>query len=205
MPSEANTAGAPAQGADATEPQGGASQAHGAEAQQPDAGSADNGTGTVDVASIQRKLSELERDNAKYRQEAREREDAQRKTDEAKLSDAERQQKRLTELTTENADLLQQLRDVRTRYSVIAAAQRLGFADPGDAFRLLDQSQLEFDDKGEPRHLDRLLGELLRAKPYLGNGTTRSAGSAEGGTRGGGQAQSGRNWLSEAMAARRGG
>lgn len=202
MPSEANAGDAEAQGAAGSQPQGGASQAHGAEAQQPDAGSAESGTSTVDVATIQRKLSELERDNAKYRQEAREREDAQRQADEAKLSEAERQQKRFTEMATENDALKRELRDVKTRYSVIAAAQRLGFADPGDAFRLLDQSQLEFDEKGEPRHLDKLLGDLLRAKPYLGNGTTRSAGSAEGGTRGGGQAQSGRNWLSEAIATR---
>lgn len=203
MPTETNTGAADGQAPAGAQPQEGASQAQAADAQSPQAGSADSGSGTEDVAQLRREREAANREAHRLRTELKTHQDAQRQAEEAKLSEAERLSRRHAELESENGTLKSQLREERTRNRVLSAASRLGYRDPGDAFSLLDRSSLEYGDDGEPKHIDRLLGELLRAKPYLGNtALLPRGGSGEGGPRGGADAGPGMNDLLRQAAGR---
>lgn len=201
MPDTTSGAADPQAGT-AAQPQEGGSQAQVANAQQSQADSADNESGTEDVAQLRDALAAANREAAKHRNELKKIRDAEKVAEEQKLPEADRQARRLQELETDNATLAQQLRAERTRSRVTAAAQRLGFIDPSDAYPMLDPNDIEFDEAGEPKHVDRLLGDVLRSKPHLAR-QARSNGSGEGGVRGTAQPQN--NWFSEAFAKRRGG
>jgi len=178
----ANTGAATTQAVSAAQPQVGASQAQAAETQSQ-ADGVENESSTGDVAQVTREREEAVREARNLRTRLKAFEDAKKTADEAKLSDAERIASRQQALESENTDLKRQLREERTRNRIVGAAQRLGFADPSDAFRLIDHSTLEYDDAGEPRHVDKTLSDLLKAKPYLASAQARAAGSADGGVR----------------------
>lgn len=170
------------------QPQAGTPSAPAANAQQPQAGSADNEGEPGDAVALARELAETRREAAKYRTEAQRLAGAAKKAEEALLPEQERLQRRVTELEAATAAHERERADWMTREAVGRAATRLGFRDPGDAFALLDRAALDLDDKGAPKNVDRLLTDLLNAKPYLG-GTSRPQGSADGGTRGPAPAQ----------------
>lgn len=183
MPAAATTGAPESQGETSAQPQGGASPVQGTEP-QTDGSSGGQESSTVDVAELQRKLAEFERDNRRYRDEARQREEVQRKAEEAKLSDAERISKRQAELERTNAELTQRLQATERRAAVMAAAQRLGFTDPGDAYALLDPAEITGED-GQPKGVDKALKDLLAKKPYLASTSARASGSVDQGAKGG--------------------
>lgn len=184
---DTNTGASQTQGASGAQAQGATTAAQGATG-STEAGTTGDGSGSADVTVLLAKVAELERDNRSYREKDRQREESQRQADEAKLSEAERQAKRFADMETENAALKAQLRDERIRARIQSAAARQGFADPGDAFRLLDQDRIEFDANGGPTNVDKLLEGLAKTKPYLLSSNVRATGSAEGGVRGTGAA-----------------
>lgn len=196
-----NTGAATAQGADATQPHGGATQVHGTDAQQPDAGSAESESSTVDVAELQRKLSEFEKDNNKYRKELRERDEAKRKADEAALPERERFEKRERELTQQLEEARSLLREERGKGAVVNAASALGFAKPEQAYALLTYDRsLEFDDDGRPTNVDSALKALLKDNPNLASTFARASGSADLGSKGSAPASQDMNQLMRAAA-----
>jgi hypothetical protein len=172
-----------AQAAPGSQPQVGASQAQAADAQSSQADGADNASGTEDVAALRRELEEARRLAARDRTERRKLEEAIKATEDAKLPEQERLQRRLADLERQASSHEQERRDWQVREAVTQSASKLGYADPVDAFALLDRSALEFADDGTPKNTDRLLADLLRAKPYLAGGT-RPMGSFDGGVRG---------------------
>ncbi len=182
MPVE-TTGGSESQADTQAQPQRGASQAQAAEAQSSQADSADNESGTVDVAALQRELSEARRIAARDRTELRKLAEAAKAADDAKLPEQDRLQRRLAELERNVADHDRERAEWQTQAAVTRAALRLGFQDPVDAFALLDRAAVEYDESGAPKNVDRLLANLMREKPYLG-GAGRPTGSADGGTRG---------------------
>jgi len=111
--------------------------------------------------------------------------DAARTADEATLSEQEKLRRRVAELETERDVHATAQREQAIRMAAVTAAARLGFADPEDAFALLDREAIEFDDAGTPKNVSRLLTDLLKAKPYLGAAHARPMGSADGGARAG--------------------
>jgi hypothetical protein len=174
---ETTTSASGAQAAPGSQPQVGASQAQAADAQSSQADGADNASGTEDVAALRRELEEARRLAARDRTERRKLEEAIKATEDAKLPEQERLQRRLADLERQASSHEQE------REAVTRSASKLGYADPVDAFALLDRSALEFADDGTPKNTDRLLADLLRAKPYLAGGT-RPMGSFDGGVRG---------------------
>jgi hypothetical protein len=180
---ETTTSASGAQAAPGSQPQVGASQAQAADAQSSQADGADNASGTEDVAALRRELEEARRLAARDRTERRKLEEAIKATEDAKLPEQERLQRRLADLERQASSHEQERRDWQVREAVTRSASRLGYADPVDAFALLDRSALEFADDGTPKNTDRLLADLLRAKPYLAGGT-RPMGSFDGGVRG---------------------
>lgn len=85
----------------------------------------------------------------------------------AKLSEQERLQKRLAELEGDRTERDTKAQERVLRYEVRLHAKDLGIADPGDALKLMDLSEVEYDDDGEPKNIDKLLRDLVRKKPYL--------------------------------------
>jgi hypothetical protein len=180
---ETTTSASGAQAAPGSQPQVGASQAQAADAQSSQADGADNASGTEDVAALRRELEEARRLAARDRTERRKLEEAIKATEDAKLPEQERLQRRLADLERQASSHEQERRDWQVREAVTRSASKLGYADPVDAFALLDRSALEFADDGTPKNTDRLLADLLRAKPYLAGGA-RPMGSFDGGVRG---------------------
>jgi len=112
-------------------------------------------------------VRKLRAEAAEYRRRLRELEQAVKQHEEAKLSETERLQRRLAELEKERALWERERQERVLRYETMLAASRLGIVDPEAAYRLLDLSQLEFDEDGRPKNLEKALRELLRARPYL--------------------------------------
>lgn len=180
MPNE-TTGAAGTQAATTAQPQEGASQAQAADAQSSQADGADNESST-DVAALTRELAEARREAAKHRTEAQKLRTAAQVAEDAKLPEQERQTKRLAELEKAEADHARERADWQVQQAVTRSAVRLGFQDPIDAFALIDKDAIELDEHGAPRNVDKLMTDLLRAKPYLG--ANRATGSADGGNRG---------------------
>jgi hypothetical protein len=180
---ETTTSASGAQAAPGSQPQVGASQAQAADAQSSQADGADNASGTEDVAALRHELEEARQDAARYRKKAGLLESEKKAAEDAKLPEQERLQRRLADLERQASSHEQERRDWQVREAVTRSASKLGYADPVDAFALLDRSALEFADDGTPKNTDRLLADLLRAKPYLAGGT-RPMGSFDGGVRG---------------------
>jgi hypothetical protein len=63
----------------------------------------------------------------------------------------------------------------RVRGAVIAAAARLGFADPEDAARLADLNDVTIGEDGAVQGIDPALEALAGAKPYLLRGPSGGA------------------------------
>lgn len=168
------------QAAPDAQPQAGASQVQVTDAQSSQADGADNASSTVDVAALQRELGDARKEAAKSRLELKKLHDEAQAAADAKLPEQERLQRRLAELEQAQTEHERERTEWRTQAAVTKTALRLGFQDPVDAFALLDRAALEHDDSGAPKNVDKLLAELLKAKPYLG-GAGRPSGSADGG------------------------
>jgi len=130
-----------------------------------------------------RALAEERKAAAKWKTEAEAAKAELTKLQNASLTEAEKRDQRLAELEREKAIWDTERQDWQTRESVTHAALRLGYADPVDAYSLIDRASLEFDDNGKPRNVDKLLTDLIAAKPYLA-GASRPGGSFDGGPRG---------------------
>lgn len=64
---------------------------------------------------------------------------------------------------------LSALKTERVRFTVLTKAMQMSFAEPEDAMKLLDFSDLTFGDDGSPNadSINKKLEELVKAKPYL--------------------------------------
>lgn len=170
------TGAAGTQAVPTTQPQAGDPPAQAADAQRPNAGGADDEGSGLDAAGLQRELTAARREAASYRTKLKGYEDAQK-------TQSERDAERIASLERAQSDWERERQDWQTREMVTVGALRLGFADPADAYSLVDRAALEFDETGKPRNVDRLLTDLIAAKPYLA-GASRPSGSFDGGPRG---------------------
>lgn len=122
-------------------------------------------------------VKKLRAEAADYRKKLRELEAQVKSEADAKLTDAEKLNKRLADLERQQADAQRERQERTTRYEVMLAAGKVGIVDPEAAYRLLDLKVLEFDDEGNPQNVEAALGDLLKAKPFLA-GTPMPAGGA---------------------------
>ena len=103
--------------------------------------------------------------------------------EESQKTESQKLNEKIATLEREASDKDRQLRDRLTRYEIVRHASRLGFADPEDAYRMIDSDALTFADDGVPTNTEAKLAELLEAKPYLRAAHARVLGSADGGIR----------------------
>jgi hypothetical protein len=81
------------------------------------------------------------------------------------LLEAERAEKRDLKAALEARDAAERNRILR--YEIRDAARDLSFADPDDAYHLIDRDEIEFDDDGEPANVTTLVKALADRKPHL--------------------------------------
>lgn len=112
-------------------------------------------------------VAKLRQESAGYRNKLRDTEAQLAELRQAQMSDEERREARLTELTTQNQTLAEQVKAARLEAAVTAAAGRLDIVDPDAAVRLLDLTGVTYGDDGAPENIDTLLAGLLEARPYL--------------------------------------
>jgi hypothetical protein len=117
----------------------------------------------LDDAAKDRELARARKDAATYRSRLQEIEDSQK-------SEATKQADAMQKLRDENAALLLARRDDTLRLKAAASARSLGFKNPDIAYALI-ASSVEFDDEGQPKNVEKLLGEIAKSDAYLINGT----------------------------------
>ncbi len=118
-----------------------------------------------------RKLRESEKLAKQYAKELESLRGQLKQHEEAKLSETERLRQRVAELQGESKAKAITIQEKVTKYSVMLAAQKLGIVDPEAAYKLLDPSDIEYDDDGEPKNIEKLLRSMLEKRPYLAGGT----------------------------------
>jgi len=127
----------------------------------------------------------LRRENADHRTKLRETERRLKELEDAKLSDAEKLQKR----AEDGEKTVTTLRTRVARAEVKVAAVDAKIIDPDAAYRLI-KDEIEFDAEGEPTNVPALLEQLAKDKPYLvGDGRSvddHSSPGAPGNRRAGG-------------------
>lgn len=94
--------------------------------------------------------------------------EAQRKAaEEAQLSEIDRIKKQYAETQAERESLLQELQQTRIQHAVMAQATTLNFIHPEIASKLVDWSELEYNEQGHPTNTAKLLEKLAKAMPEL--------------------------------------
>lgn len=106
-----------------------------------------------------------------------------------KLSTNEKQERERQKLEQQYAELqkthenaLRQSQERIVNYEVRLQAAKMGIVDPDAAAKLLDWSEIEYDDAGAPTNVEDLLNGLLKAKPYLKAQQSRTAPTSGGAT-----------------------
>ncbi len=96
------------------------------------------------------------------------------KVDAEKMSDDEKRQlerqtleKQLAELQKEREAATRQTQKLRVTNEVFKHGQRLNIIDLDAADRLLDDSQIEYDDSGNPSNIEALLKTLVKERTWL--------------------------------------
>jgi hypothetical protein len=92
---------------------------------------------------------------------------AKKADEEAQLSEIERIKKQHAELQAQHDTYTHQMQERIVRYEVEQQARKLGIIDEDAAVRLLDWSELEFNEGGTPTNAAKLLEKLVKDKPYL--------------------------------------
>lgn len=101
-------------------------------------------------------------------------EKAEQDAKDAQLSEIERIQKQHSDLQQQHSAYTQAMQQRVTRYEVEKQAAKLGIIDPDAAARLLDASELEYDESGIPSNAAKLLEKLVKNKPYLAPAQSQS-------------------------------
>jgi len=105
--------------------------------------------------------------------------------EDAQKSELDKTNEQLALLQATNAELLQKQQDLVLRNAITSEAGKLDFADPQDAWQLLDLSAVSINDDGEAEGVANALKTLVEAKPYLVRQQQRTGMSATALQRGG--------------------
>jgi len=164
------------QGANGTPADPNAQPPAGNDGATPPAGDGQAGAETISLDEAKSLRSE----NKSLRTRLRELEKAEQARTEAEKSEIEKANDRATAAERDLATERLARQDYALRLETASVARRLGFRDPDLAFRLVPAADVEFDESGQPKNIDRLLGDLVKSHPYLANGTADYGGGPRG-------------------------
>jgi hypothetical protein len=99
----------------------------------------------------------------------------------AKLSEQEKLQNALSTSEAARADAERRVQEVSLRASVAEEGRKQGALYPGDLWKLVDASQIEYDKAGDPTNLTKVVEELKKVRPTDFSGGR--PGSFDGGAR----------------------
>lgn len=125
-------------------------------------------------------LAKVRREAAQHRTKLSAFEKAQADAQAAQMTDLEKAQAKAAEWQQKHDDATRELQETRLASAVERAAARLNIVDPDAAVKLLDWSQVEYDEtSGKPTNVDKLLDKLVKDRPWLngGNGGNQQIGS----------------------------
>lgn len=129
---------------------------------------------TLSLEAAMKRIAELEHAHKNAREQADRQakkltqyEKAEQDKRDAELSEIERIKKQNTELQSQHEAYTKAMQERIVSYEVQAQAAKLGIIDPEAASKLMDWSQLEFDESGTPTNADKVLEKLIKSKPYL--------------------------------------
>ena len=144
-------------------------------AQQPQAGTphanplAGDATSTstdrAETLSLE-EAKKLRQEHKALRERLKGYEDEQKKRDDAELTTQQKADKKLAELQRQHSEYQTAAQQRIVRAEVKAAASGVGL-DPGLAAKLIDYAEIEFDDDGEPKNIEKLLAALVKQYPQL--------------------------------------
>ena len=97
-------------------------------------------------------------------------EDAEKAAADAQLSEKQRLEKQLAEAEKKHEQATKAAQQRLIGAEVKLQAQTLGIVSPDAAAKLLDASEIEVDDDGNPKNLDALLKKLIKTYPFLVSG-----------------------------------
>jgi myosin heavy subunit len=151
----------------------------------------DETSGNAKQPTLEEALKELEatrsalkkanQEAASHRHKAKELDDLKAQIENEKLTEQQKLEKRLADIQAEHSNVTRQSQERIINYEVRLQAAQMGIIDTDAAARLLDLSEMTFDDAGLPNNVDKLLKDLVKNKPYLvgkTNGTGLSSGGA---------------------------
>jgi len=120
-------------------------------------------------------VRKLRAEAAEYRKRLRELEGKVKADEEAKMTEQERLQKRLAELERKEIEYQQSLQARTLEYEVKLQAAQLGIVDAEAAYKLIDLSEIEFDENGKPVNVDKVLRNLISNRSWLVAGARASS------------------------------
>src|SRR5258708_11760002 len=103
----------------------------------------------------------------KFQKQEKEAAAAKEAADLAQLSEIERTKKQHAELQSQYEALVKDLQQERVNRAVEQQAAKLNFKYPEVAVKLLDWAELEYDESGKPKNVDKLLEKIALAMPDL--------------------------------------
>ena len=104
-----------------------------------------------------------------------------REHEDAKLSETEKLQNRLSELESERSVWERERQELRVGILIEQAAAKAGAAHPDSIPRLIDLADVQYNRDGTPKNIDQLIDKAREQYPsYFG----RQSGSFDGGVRG---------------------
>ena len=132
-----------------------------------------------EIESLKTALKKTNSESAGHRLKAKELDELKAQIEAEKLSETEKLQKKISDLQSQHDTLTRQQQERIVSYEVRLQAASMGVVDPDAAARLLDWSEIDYDDNGSPTNVEDLLKKLLKSKPYLAG--KQSASSTSGG------------------------
>lgn len=132
-----------------------------------------------EIDRLKADLKKVHSESAGHRNKAKELDDLKAKLEADKLSETEKLQKQLATLQSEHDNAIRAAQERTINYEVRLQAAQMGIVDPDAAAKLLDWSQIEYDDNGAPTNVNDLLKNLLKTKSYLaGKAQVQTSGGA---------------------------
>jgi len=111
-------------------------------------------------------VKELREEAKKYRLKLREIEEAKKKLEDEKLTDAEKKEARIKELESKLTGIESEYKQNQISSMIVRSASSKGFIDM-EAVELLANRELSSEDEVDQKDVDRVINKIAKDKPYL--------------------------------------